>query len=171
MFGLYIIHCAFFVFSFRYFGDDNKENKHSDEKAKLAVLLSKIEERKKQKEAGLNSKSSDSKCLTSKDTDDPAVSIKSYAGEEDDEKKKRHRNVDSPDGKATGENEVVAVSEKEGITKKKKKKHKRKWKESHDSEESEGSAIGNIETKTGEKDGFTVIGTDKFKKKQKVCLY
>jgi hypothetical protein len=156
--------------SFRYFGDD-KESKDTDEKAKLAALLSKIEERKKQRVAirksEVNSEPSETKVNISKDT---VMSIKSNEREEDSENKKRHKNMYSANGKTTGENEAVHVSQKESTIKK--KKRKKKLEEMDDSEEGEDNTGGNVETKTLEKvEGFTVIGTDKFKKLQKVCLY
>jgi hypothetical protein len=65
----------------------------------------------------------------------------------------------------------VNVSRKENIAQnKKKKKHKRKWKESNVSEEGEDSTGGNKGMKNLEKmEGFTIIGTENFKNKQKVC--
>lgn len=164
----------------RYYGDDkkeiaDKEVKDSEEKAKLAVLLSKIEERKKQKEAlqkaKLNYESPDLKSHIGEHADDIATSVTSCEGEDDDKNKKRHKNVDFTDDKRTGEKEATDVSEKGGSTdkKKKKKKHKRKWREICDSEEGEDDAGETKVVKSVEKvEGFTVLGTDKFKKKQKV---
>lgn len=165
------------MFAFRYYGDDNKEGKDSDERTKLALLLSKIEKRRKQKEAiqktKLNCESSDLKYHIGECTDDIAASVTSFEGEEYGKNKKRHKNVGFTDDKTTGENEATGISEKGGSTeKKKKKKKKRKLREIHDSEESEDNVGETKQVKTAEKvEGFTVIGTDKFKKKQKVCIY
>jgi len=159
----------------RYYGDDKKEGKDSDEKVKLAVLLSKIEERKKQKEAiqkaKLNYESPDLKSHIGEHVDDIATSVTTFEGEDDDKNKKRHKNIDLIDDKRTGEKEARDIVEKGDSTekKKKKKKHKRKWRETCDSEESEGDAGETKIVKSVEKvEGFTVLGTDKFKKKQKV---
>jgi hypothetical protein len=166
------------VFAFRYYGDDNKDGKDSDENAKLAVLLSKIEERRKQKEAiqktKLNYESSDLKSHVGECADDIAASGTSFEGEERGKNKKGYKNVDFTDDKTTGENKATDISEKSGSTekKKKKKKHKRKLREVLDSEESEDNAGEIKKIKTVEKvEGFTVIGTDKFKKKLKVCIH
>jgi hypothetical protein len=87
-----------------------------------------------------------------------------------DESKKKHKNIHFLYGKTAGENETVDVLQKEDTTQK--KKGKRKWKEIHDSQEAEDNTGENVETKTVEKvEGFTVIGTHKFKKRPKVCLY
>ena len=181
---LYFYALCLFCLSSRYYGDDKKEGKvkevkDSDEKAKLAVLLSKIEERKKQKEAlqkaKLNYESPDLKPHIGEHADDIATSITSCEGEDDDKNKKRHKNVDFTNDKSTGETEATCISEKGGSTdkkKKKKKKHKRKWKEICDSEGGEDDAGETKIVKSVEKvEGFTVLGTDKFKKKQKVCIY
>jgi hypothetical protein len=65
----------------------------------------------------------------------------------------------------------VDISEKDNTTQKKKKKRKRKWKEINGSEEGEDNIGENKELKTLEKmEGFTIIGTENFRKKQKVCL-
>lgn len=168
--------CLFFLSS-RYYGDDKKEGKDSDEKAKLAVLLSKIEERKKQKEAvqkaKFNYESPDLKSHIGEHVDDITTSVTTFEGEDDDKKKKRHKNIDLINCKRTGEKEPRDILEKGGSTeKKKKKKHKRKWRETCDSEESEGDAGETKVVKSVEKvEGFTVLGTDKFKKKQKVCIH
>lgn len=161
----------------RYYGDDKKEGKDSDEKAKLAALLSKIEERKKQKEAiqksKLNYESPDLKSRIGEHADDIATPLTSFEGEGDDRNKKRHKNIDCTDDKRTGKRDATDISEKGGSTeKKKKKKHKRKWREICDAEESEDDARETKIVKSVEKvEGFTVLGTDKFKKKQKVCVY
>jgi hypothetical protein len=173
---LYCYTLCLIYLSSRYYGDDDKERKDSDEKAKLAVLLSKIEERKKQREtiqkAKLNYESPDLKCHIGEDTDDIAKSVTSFEGEGDDKNKNRHK-IDFVDGKRTSEKEATDISEKGGGTeKKKKKKHKRKWKEVSDSEESGNDAGETKVVKSVEKvEGFTVLGTDKFKKKQKVCIH
>ena len=174
---LYCYALFLFCLSFRYYGDDKKEGKDSDEKAKLAVLLSKIEERKKQKEAiekaKLNYDSPDLKSRIGERADDVATSVTSFEGEDDDKNKTRHKNIDLTDDKRTGEREPTDISGKGGSTekKKKKKKHKRKFREICDSEESEDDARGTKVVKSVEKvEGFTVLGIDKFKKKQKVCV-
>lgn len=103
-----------------------------------------------------------------------ATSVTSFEGEDDDKNKKRHKNIDFTDDKRTGEEEARDISEKGGSTgkKKKKKKHKRKWREVGDSEEGEDDAGETKIVKSVEKvQGFTVLGTDKFKKKQKVCIH
>lgn len=103
-----------------------------------------------------------------------ATSVTSFEGEDDDKNKKRHKNIDFTDDKRTGEEEAGDISEKGGSTgkKKKKKKHKRKWREVGDSEEGEDDAGETKIVKSVEKvQGFTVLGTDKFKKKQKVCIH
>jgi hypothetical protein len=164
------------VFAFRYFGDENKESRNSDEKAKLAALLSKIEERRKQREAAqkskLSSKSFDLGYHVSEKFDGTAPSVKSDEGEEDARNRKRQSDTVSQHGNANVENEAVDVSEKDNTAqKRKKKKHKRKWKEINGCEEGEDNTGENREMKTLEKmEGFTVIGTENFKKKQKVCL-
>ena len=167
-----------FCFSSRYYGDDNKEGKDTDEKAKLAVLLSKIEERKKQKEAiqkaKLSYESPDIKSNIGENTDDISTSVTSFEGEGDDKNKKRHKSLDFTDDKGTGGREATDILEKGGSTekKKKKKKHKRKWREICDSEEREDEAGETKIVKSVEKvEGFTVLGTDKFKKTQKVCIH
>jgi hypothetical protein len=171
-----IILYTHFIFAFRYFGDDNKESKDSDEKAKLALLLSKIEERRKQREAVQkrkpSSESFDSEYHISKNTDDAVTSIKSNKRKEDARNEMRQSNIFPPHGNAAVENEAVDVSGKEDtVQKKKKKKHKRKWKEINGSEEGEDNTGENKEIKTVEKmEGFTIIGTENFKKKQKVRL-
>jgi hypothetical protein len=165
------------VFDFRYYGDDGREGKDSDEKAKLAVLLSKIKERKKRKEAvqktKLNYELSDLKTHVSECSNDAAASGKLFGSEENYKNKKRHKNIDLTDDKTTGGNEAKDMPEKGGSTKKKKKKkHKRKLREICDSEGSEDNAGETKIRKTFEEvEGFTVIGTDKFRKKQKVCIY
>lgn len=165
-----------YVFAFRYFGDDNKESKDSDEKTKLAALLSKIEERRKQREAAqkskLSSESFDSGYHISEKCDGTAPSIKSDEGEEDARNRKRQSDTVSQHGNANVENEAVDVSGKDNTAQnKKKKKHKRKWKEINGSEEGEDNTGENKEMKTLEKmERFTIIGTENFKKKQKVCL-
>jgi len=171
--------CLFCLFS-RYYGDDKKEGKDSDEKAKLAVFLSKIEERKKQKEAiekaKFNNVSPDLKSHVGEHADDIGTSVTSFEGE-DDKNKKRHKNIDFIDDERMGEKEATDVSDKGDSTekkkkKKKKKKYKRKWREICDSEESEGDAGKTKIVKSVEKvEGFTVLGTDKFRKKQKVCIH
>lgn len=178
MWLLFCYTLCLFCLSSRYYGDDKKEGKDSDEKVKLAVLLSKIEERKKQKEAiqkaKLNYESPDLKSHIGEHVDDIATSVTTFEGEDDDKKKKRYKNIDLIDDKRTGEKEARDIQEKGGSTekkKKKKKKHKRKWRETCDSEESEGDAGETKIVKSVEKvEGFTVLGTDKFKKKQKVCI-
>jgi hypothetical protein len=61
--------------------------------------------------------------------------------------------------------------EKNIVQNKKKKKHKRKWKEINGSEETEDNTGGNKGMKNLEKmEGFTIIGTEHFKNKEKVCL-
>jgi hypothetical protein len=165
-----------FLFVLRYFGDDNKESKDSDEKAKLSALLSKIEWRKKQREADekskLSSKSFDSGHQDiSKSGDGTAPSAKSTENEKDTGNKKRESNV-LTHGNTDVENEAMDISGEENLARnKKKKKHKRKWKENNGSEEGEDNTGGNKGTKNLEKmEGFTVIGTENFKNKQKVCL-
>jgi len=177
---LYCYTVCLFSLSSRYYGDDKIEGKDSDEKAKLAALLSKIEERKKQKEAiqkaKLNYESPDLKSHIGEHADDIATSVTSFEGEDGDRNKKRHKNIDFTDDKRTGEKEGTDISEKGGSTekkkkKKKKKKHKRKWKEVCDSEENEDDTKEIKTVKSVEKvEGFTVLGTDKFQKKQKVCV-
>lgn len=158
----------------RYFGDDNKESKDSDEKAKLAVLLSKIKERRKQREAAqkseLSSKSFDSEYHISKKYDGTAPSIKSDEAEEDTRNRKRQSDIVSPHANTDVENEAVDLSGNDNTAqKKKKKKHKRKWKETNGFEEGEDNTGENKELNTLEKmEGFTIIGTENFKKKQKV---
>lgn len=178
MWFLYCYTLCLFCLSSRYYGDDKKEGKDSGEKAKLAALLSKIEERKKQKEeiqkAKLNYESPDLKSRIGEHADGIATSVKSFEGEDDDKNKKRHKNIGFTDDKRTHEKEATDVSEKGDSTekkKKKKKKHKRKWKEICDSAEIEDDARETKIVKPVEKvEGFTVLGTDKFKKKQKVCV-
>lgn len=176
---MYCYALCLFCLSSRYYGDDKKEGKDSDEKAKLALLLSKIEERKKQKEAiqktKLNYESPGLKSHIGGHADDIVTSVMSFEDEDDDKKKKRRKNIDFTDDKRTGETEATDISEKGGSTekkKKKKKKHKRKWRESCDSEGSEDDARETKIVKSVEKvEGFTVLGTDRFKKKQKVCIH
>jgi hypothetical protein len=64
------------------------------------------------------------------------------------------------------------VSGEENIVRNKnKKKCKRKWKEINGSEEGEDNTGGNKRMKNLDKmEGFTIIGTENFKNKQKVCL-
>lgn len=156
----------------RYFGDDDKKIKDSDEKAKLAALLSKIEERRKQREVAqkskLGSESFDLGYHVNEKVDGTAPSVKSDKDEEGATNRKRQSDTVSQHGNANFENEAVEASTAQ---KKKKKKHKRKWKEINGSEGGEANAGEKKEMKTLEKiEGFTVIGTENFKKKQKVCL-
>ncbi|XP_069675655.1 probable ATP-dependent RNA helicase Dbp73D [Periplaneta americana] len=125
----------------RYLGNEEAVCKNLDEKEKLSLLLSKIKKRKKYKEE----------------------LGRQYQKEE---------SSDSPLGvsdNVAASSELPVAKKQKGNESAQKKKRKGNRIEGPSSEEDENNVERNVEKKTGEKvKGFTVIGSDRFRKKSKV---